>query len=141
MSASELIEVSPVRVPAYLVRAVHVDRMMVFLIAQRFDRCGIEGFDVAFLGDINGKIRHYGFAGTGWGRDQYVAAGFERVIGFGLEVVQFEGQGFGAIAPLRTPDGAGLFGMMRTAAKGSASGNRHCPYGVGDVPLLLSVSC
>lgn len=30
-----------------------------------------------------------------WGRDQYVAAGFERVGGFGLEVVQFEGQGFG----------------------------------------------
>ena len=80
---------------AYLVRAVHVDQIMVFLIAQRFDRCGIEGFDVAFLGEINGKIRHYGFAGTGWGRDQYVAAGFERVIGFGLEVVQFEGQGFG----------------------------------------------
>lgn len=47
------------------------------------------------MGEINGKIRHYGFAGTGWGRDQYVAAGFERVIGFGLEVVQFEGQGFG----------------------------------------------
>ena len=68
---------------------------MVFLIAQRLDRCGVEGFDVAFLGEVNGKIRHYGFAGTGWGRDQYVAAGFERVIGFGLEVVQFERQGFG----------------------------------------------
>ena len=80
---------------AYLVRAVHVDQIMVFLIAQRLDRCGVEGFDVAFLGEVNGKIRHYGFAGTGWGRDQYVAAGFERVIGFGLEIVQFERQGFG----------------------------------------------
>ena len=75
------------------VRPVRFDQIMVFLIAQRFDWRGVERFDVTLLGQIDREISHDRLAGSGGRGDEHIVAGFQRIIGFDLEIVQFEWHG------------------------------------------------
>ena len=61
---------------------------MVFLIAQRFDWRGVERFDVTLLGQIDREISHDRLAGSGGRGDEHIVAGFQRIIGFDLEIVR-----------------------------------------------------
>ena len=74
------------------VGAIDIDQIMVFLVAQRFDRRGVERFDVVFLREEHGEVRDNGLAGTGGCGHEHIAVGFEGFVRLCLEIIQFERQ-------------------------------------------------
>ena len=70
-----------------------IHQIMVFLVAQRFDRRGVERLDITFLRQIDGEIGNDGLARTRRGGNQHIAVGFQRLIGFHLEIVKLEWHG------------------------------------------------
>ena len=65
---------------------------MVFLVAERLDRCGVERLDVALLRQIDGEIGDDGLARAGRRRHQHVAVRLQGLVGLPLELVEFERQ-------------------------------------------------
>ncbi len=70
---------------------------MVFLVAQRFDRSGVEGLRVLLLRQIDREVGHHGLAGAGRGRHQYIEPLFQCLVGIRLEPVELERQCVGEL--------------------------------------------
>ena len=65
---------------------------MVFLVAQRLDRRGVESFCVLLLCQIDREVGHHGLARAGGGRHQYIGPLLQRFVGIRLEPVELERQ-------------------------------------------------
>ena len=65
-------------------------QVVVLLVAQSLDGCGVKGLDVLLVGQEDGKISHDGLAGPCRSRDQDVLAVLQSFNRLDLEPVQSE---------------------------------------------------
>ena len=76
-----------------LIRSILVDQIMVFLVAQRFDRRGIKGFDIPCLRQIDGEIGCDSLACSRRSCHEHIIASLQRIVGLHLEFVKLEWHG------------------------------------------------
>ena len=67
-------------------------QVVVFLVGERLDGCGVVGAQALGQGQVDGDLGHQGLSRSGGGGDHHVGTGFERLGGFGLKMVGFEGE-------------------------------------------------
>ncbi len=73
-----------------LVGAVAGHQVVVFLVAQRLDRCGVEALSAGRQGQMHGELAHDRLARTRGRTHQHTVPAFERAAGAQLEIVECE---------------------------------------------------